>query len=394
MFLPLGTDAPLYHRPITTVGLIAANVVTFWLTSGGSAYDGWILQPGHLQATEWFSCAFLHFGIVHLVGNMIFLWLFGLIVEGKLGWWKFLLLYAALCAVVGFVTQLFMLGYIGPSAGAGGASAVIYALMAISLVWAPLNCVDVVFLCGIGIWHRLIHRFDVTVLTFALFYIGNDVLVSYLVDFELSTPVLHVLGAFAGFPIGVLMLRRDWVDCEGWDVFSVLRGEHRRSTASDVIRFRGPASFIADEFAEEQRRQCDPDRELRKIRRMIQKGQPKLAAMRYQQLQKGFPTALLDQPNLRTLIDSLQKHGDSNMVVMFLEEYIERFPQSQTQARLMLVGILTKELQRPKAAIRVLDQIDATELTSKQKHYVKAVRRLAEQQLAEGVIELREPVLR
>ena len=33
--------------------------------------------------------------------------------------------------------------------------------------------------------------------------------------------MLHSLGAFVGVPIGVVMLRKGWVDCEGWDLLSL-----------------------------------------------------------------------------------------------------------------------------------------------------------------------------
>ena len=207
MFLPVGTDAPVYHRPVATVGLIVANMVRFWLTAGGMNHEERILQPGHLDSLEWFSAAFLHFGPVHLVGNMIFVWVFGLIVEGKLGWWKFRTLYLVLCAADGFVTQLLLLGYTGPCQGVGGASGVIHALMAISLVWAPKNCIDVVMFWFFGLWGRGIHAFEVTILTFSLYYIGTDFVIGWLLlGFEISTPVLHVLGASVGLPIGILLV--------------------------------------------------------------------------------------------------------------------------------------------------------------------------------------------
>ncbi len=94
--IPLNTDAPIYHWPWMALVLIAANVATFFLTGGGRETDGWLLQFGHsLHPIEWVAYNFLHFGWLHLIGNMGFLWGFGLIVEGKLGWWRFLLLYLA-----------------------------------------------------------------------------------------------------------------------------------------------------------------------------------------------------------------------------------------------------------------------------------------------------------
>ena len=38
---------------------------------------------------------------------------------------------------------------------AGGASGAIYGLMAICLVWAPKNCIDVLMVWGIGMWFRI-----------------------------------------------------------------------------------------------------------------------------------------------------------------------------------------------------------------------------------------------
>jgi len=388
MFLPIGTDVPIYHRPVATIGLIVANTVAFWQTAGGTEDQGWLLQPRHLAPLEWFSSAFLHFGIMHLVGNMIFLWIFGLIVEGKLGWWKFLTLYLVLCAASGFVEQLVLLGYDGPSRGSGGASGVIYALMAISLVWAPRNCIDVLMVWFAGIWGRAVHQFEVTILTFSLYYIGTDLFMAWRLGFEISTPVLHVLGAAVGFPIGVLLLRRGWVDCEGWDLFSVLRGGTPGKTTLELYRNRGPVMNLVKDIANEQRRQCDPVRELRSIGRMIQKGQMQLAWTHYRQLRTWFGNACLDEPPLRLLIDGLRDCSHWPAVVTLLEEYIERFPQRAARARLIQAAVLAKELQRPKAALRVIEGIQAEKLTPLQRRHLQSARRLAEGQLADGVIEL------
>ncbi len=58
---------------------------------------------------------------MHLVGNMFFLWGFGLVVEGKLGWWRFLLLYLTIGAIYSVIIQTSMLG--ATEGGALGASA-------------------------------------------------------------------------------------------------------------------------------------------------------------------------------------------------------------------------------------------------------------------------------
>ena len=111
MLLPIGTDAPVYHFPWMTIVLIVGNVFSFVLTGSGSRTDGWLLQFGNgLHPVEWLAWNFLHFGFMHLLGNMFFLWAFGLVVEGKIGWWKYLLVYLGVGIVGGFVVQLIMLG--------------------------------------------------------------------------------------------------------------------------------------------------------------------------------------------------------------------------------------------------------------------------------------------
>jgi membrane associated rhomboid family serine protease len=109
MLIPIGTDAPLYHYPITTIGLILANTVCFFVTGlgGQETLDSWVLHFGTINPVEWLSTMFAHAGFGHLIGNMFFLWGFGLVVEGKLGWW--LMLYLAMGISQAALIQLIML---------------------------------------------------------------------------------------------------------------------------------------------------------------------------------------------------------------------------------------------------------------------------------------------
>ena len=96
----------------------------------------YILEYGNgLQPHQWLTANFLHADIVHLVGNMLALWGFGLIVEGKIGWWRFLTIYLGMGIGQCMLEQMFV-----PSSlaiGSLGASGVIFGLMAMSLLWAP-----------------------------------------------------------------------------------------------------------------------------------------------------------------------------------------------------------------------------------------------------------------
>ena len=110
MFLlfPYTIDAPIYHRPFGTGGLIVANILIFFLV-GEEATWRFTLQYGSLDPVQWITCNFLHGDFGHLFWNMVFLWVFGLVIEGKVGWWRFLVAYLAIGVVGAAVEQLALL---------------------------------------------------------------------------------------------------------------------------------------------------------------------------------------------------------------------------------------------------------------------------------------------
>lgn len=230
MLIPLRTDAPLYHRPLATIGVIAANVAAFaWMLSvPRESIAPYILHYGEWAPYQWITSVFLHAGFLHLAGNMLFLWIFGTVVEGKVGAVRFLSIYAVIAIASGCVEQSVMMGGQGGSLGASG---VIYGLMAISMIWAPENEAECIFL--LGVWGR---RIDVRLRTLVYLYLGLQVLDVLIGGFRTSA-ALHLVGAAAGLPIGIGMLKLGWVDCEGWDWFS-----RRDPPAPKVRSSRGPAT--------------------------------------------------------------------------------------------------------------------------------------------------------
>ncbi|HEU5118612.1 MAG TPA: rhomboid family intramembrane serine protease, partial [Isosphaeraceae bacterium] len=61
MLLPWGTDAPVYHWPVATAGLILTNIAIFVGEATGTVdADSWSLALGHgLHPAQWISHAFL-----------------------------------------------------------------------------------------------------------------------------------------------------------------------------------------------------------------------------------------------------------------------------------------------------------------------------------------------
>lgn len=119
MVVPLYDDNPFAApvKPVVTWCLIAVNLAVFFYEAGASQLaldqmiDTFSLTPaaftGHMPARGWVPAfativtyQFFHADIAHLVGNMVFLWVFGDDVERAIGRWRFLAFYL-LCGVVG-----------------------------------------------------------------------------------------------------------------------------------------------------------------------------------------------------------------------------------------------------------------------------------------------------
>ena len=99
---------------------------------------------------QWVTSPFLHADLMHLIGNMIFLWAFGLVIEGKLGWLRFAALYLGMGVAQSAFEQVCTLGF--GEGGSLGASAIIYGLMVMAMVWAPRNEMSCLLLLGFRVF--------------------------------------------------------------------------------------------------------------------------------------------------------------------------------------------------------------------------------------------------
>ena len=146
--LPLYDDSATARPPVITSGLIAAcSIVFLWqIGLGGYASSAASLRYGMVPAVLFgyaelptslhavppaatlVTSMFLHGGLLHLLGNMLYLWIFGKGVETALGSFRFLIFYL-LCGVAAGLTQALtdpmaevpMIGASGAIAGTLGA---------------------------------------------------------------------------------------------------------------------------------------------------------------------------------------------------------------------------------------------------------------------------------
>lgn len=375
-FFPYGTDAPIYHWPFTTVALIAVNVLVFVFCVTAATpdqIDALTLAFGDgYHPTQWVTNCFMHAGIGHLVGNMVFLWSFGLIVEGKLGWYKTLAIYLSVAAIDGLVIQSVMFGSTG---GALGASGVIFAFMAIGLVWAPENHIQCSLVYFLGPMPRF-SQFDVRVSMLVGLYLGFEILVAALNHLAMSSEVLHLVGAAIGLPLAVVMVKQQWVDCDNWDLFSVWAGRH---TMSDAERAEAEKKTSAYRHEEERKQQRKCEAALEQLRETIANGQIALAAKAHQHLQQKMPGWTLPERDLLDLIRALHAQKLWSDSVPLMVEYVSRHPDNADLVRLKLAQILAIEQKRPAQALHVMTRIDPAGLDPRQHEFFGRLRAKAAQ---------------
>jgi len=119
--IPLKDDNPTANFPLMTIILIAVNILVFFLVQPmeQESRQAFIMQFGFLPARLFFhrggeylvppfstifTSMFLHGGIIHLAGNMLYLWIFGNNIEDIMGKVRFLLFYL-LCGLSGALLQ-------------------------------------------------------------------------------------------------------------------------------------------------------------------------------------------------------------------------------------------------------------------------------------------------
>lgn len=195
-----GKQAGVRDFPVVTVVLAAINILVFlFLELQGDTEDGmFMLEHGAMYPDyamndgEWyrlFTCMFLHFGVEHLMNNMVMLVVAGMQLERALGTVKYLLLYL-LSGMGGSVLSLIIMNQSRDYAISAGASGAVFGIIG-GLLWVAIR--------NHGRFERLTARGVLVMIALSLYY-----------GFT-STGVDnwgHIGGVVAGFLLSVLLYRR------------------------------------------------------------------------------------------------------------------------------------------------------------------------------------------
>ena len=183
--IPLHDDNPTELKPVVTVALIAACCLVFLGQMGLPGVEGrrFVFEYGFIPAllfaearpSGWtpplsaeltvITSMFLHGGWMHLIGNMLYLWIFGNNVEDAVGHGKFVVFYVV-CGIAAAMTQgladpastIPMVGASGAIGGVLGAYLLLYPRARV-LVLIPLGIfiqvVRIPAVFALGLWFAM-----------------------------------------------------------------------------------------------------------------------------------------------------------------------------------------------------------------------------------------------
>ena len=165
---PLSDVIPSRTVPFVTIGLIIVNALVFlyMVTLPDAALETFIatyaVVPAWFSIPTLFTSQFLHAGWMHIVGNMLYLWIFGDNVEDRLGHVRYLLFYLGAGAVAAILQVLFspfssvpMLGASGAIAAVMGAYFVLYPqsrVLTAVFILIFFDLVEIPAVFFLGIW--------------------------------------------------------------------------------------------------------------------------------------------------------------------------------------------------------------------------------------------------
>jgi membrane associated rhomboid family serine protease len=157
--IPIGDEIRPRRVPIVNYALIAVNVLVFFyefllgaraegLLMSLGAVPAFITDPANhpLAFLTLLSSMFLHGGWAHLIGNMLYLGIFGDNVEDILGHTLYLLFYLAAGVAAGLAQVAMAPNSMVPAVGASGAIAGVLAVYLVLYPTAPVRVLVPVFL--------------------------------------------------------------------------------------------------------------------------------------------------------------------------------------------------------------------------------------------------------
>lgn len=352
MLLPLGTERPKRRPTQVTYALIALNLAVAIMSALSGAWGemspGWysslVLARDAVNPLTLVGYAFLHGSLGHLLGNMLFLFVFGPNVEDRFGRLWFLGFYL-LGGVASGVAHVMA----SPS-GVVGASGAVAAVTGAFLVLFPLTRTKVL------LFFFLIGVFSIPSWWLIAFAIAKDLFATGMLS---SSPIAHEahLGGYAfGIAVAMTLLGTGLLSREPYDLFSMMKQRARRRSFTEV-------QYQSKREQQRQVKNAMPDEvaDVRsEISAAVEAGELENAVRDYRGLLSSHGDerlwTTLSRKNQISIGNALFERQDHVNAAAAYERFIEAYP-SDSEApgvRLMLALVNARYLNDPARAKTLL----------------------------------------
>lgn len=372
MLLPIRTSIRPRRTPYANYAIIAINVLIFFLEyqvnprTGHLGFRPWvyhfILISERPSLWQFVSYAFLHGGILHIIGNMFFLYLFGNNVNDKLGHTGYLCFYLAGAAFSG-IGHLLVGG--GDVLGASGAVA---AVTGAYLVLFPQTFITVLY------WFFFIGTIELPALYFIALkmIIIDNVILRYT---QMVAYDAHLSGYAFGIATMAGLLATGLISSSSLDLWAMMKQWNRRRQYRDVVasgfdpytgrtktrqvKAREIKKTPAQQQAEEKSKQLRNE-----ISRRIQERNLPAAAELYLELINHDSEQILPRQPLLDIANQLAGENKHTESAQAYEQFLTHYSNYEyaEQVQLMLGLLYSRYLGQPEPAIKHL-QAAAKKLT-------------------------------
>jgi len=192
-----------------------------------------------------------------------------------------------------------------------------------------------------------------------------------------------VLGAFAGAPLGYLMLRKRLVDCEGWDLLSITHGSRpREDIAKALARTRAGIPEATPRDPEQVRGAALPE-----LQAALARGDAIAALTVHERVTRqvgSWPLAAVDRKRLIDLLAQAERWDDAARQC----DLARSDPALRVAATLVRVRMLIEVERRPAKAQAMLATLSGAALDQRQREQVDRLRAQAQAMIEAGVLEM------
>lgn len=377
LLLPIRTSISPRRTPYANYALIIANVVIFLLSySFGRLYPyliegqvshlairpwavDWMLVPKYWRYWQFLSYAFLHGSVVHILGNMFFLYLFGNNINDKLGHLGYVLFYMTGAVFSGAGHTLLNLSSAAPTLGASGAVA---AVTGAYLVLFPQTLITVFY------WFFFIGTVQVP----ALYFIGFKMILFDNVLVGMAPGVAydaHLAGYAHGILVTLFLLATRLISGSGFDLWMMIRQWNRRRQYRDTVAggydpFASGQGRKRVETQEVRQSPADLQRQARvdQIRhaigqRITQRNLPAAADL-YIELMQVDPQQVLPRQYLLDVANQLASDRRATEAARAYEQFLTHYGNYEhaEQVELMLGILYSRYLHDPEQAVKHLQK--------------------------------------